>query len=527
MHVLMVAAENDAIPEAKVGGVADVVRDLPQALAQHNVTVDVMIPDYAHYAQKNESRQLATVQVPFAGGTETVTLFEIWLPETSEKVRQLVLQHALFSASGQVYSHDIGNRPFATDATKYALFSIAVCQILKEGHLTKPDVLHLHDWHSASVAVLCKYAPHYHELANIHSVYTVHNIALQGIRPFSGDASSLSAWFPDVNFSRDDICDPRYPHCYNPMRAGINLCNKVHVVSPTYAEEVQHASDAENGFFGGEGLEHDLIRANQRGRLVGILNGCEYPRSKADNTVKSTVTSKKKPPLNDFLLAAQQQVKRWLSQSNTLQTVHYLANEQLNTWQNQDPFDGLLVTSIGRLTDQKVLLLRQPYQGSTVLSVLLDNLASVGGRLIILGSGDKGIEFELMPLMANHDNFLFLNGYGQSLSDQMYQHGDLFLMPSSFEPCGISQMLALRAGQPCLVHAVGGLKDTVQHLHNGFCFSGLSLAEQSHNLVGEFSNAITTYNNNTNQWSELATNARASRFTWQESTQIYLQRLYC
>jgi starch synthase len=519
MHVLMVAAENDAIPGAKVGGVADVVRDLPQALAQHNVTVDVMIPDYAHYAQKNESRQLATVQVPFAGGIETVTLFEILLPETSEKVRQLVLQHALFSASGQVYSHDIDNQPFATDATKYALFSIAVCQILKEGHLTKPDVLHLHDWHSASVAVLCKYAPHYHELAEIHSVYTVHNIALQGIRPFSGDASSLSAWFPDVNFARDDICDPRYPHCYNPMRAGINLCNKVHVVSPTYAEEVQHVSDAENGFFGGEGLEHDLIRANQRGRLVGILNGCEYPQLETDNTVQ--------PPLGDFLLAAQQQVKRWLAKSNTLQTVHYLANEQLNKWQNQGPFDGLLVTSIGRLTDQKVLLLRQPYQGSTVLSVLLDNLEIAGGRLIILGSGDKAIEFELMQLMANHDNFLFLNGYGQSLSDQIYQHGDLFLMPSSFEPCGISQMLALRAGQPCLVHAVGGLKDTVQHLHNGFCFSGFSLAEQSHNLVSEFSNAIATYNNNPNQWAELSANARASRFSWQESTQIYLQRIYC
>ncbi len=121
-----------------------------------------------------------------------------------------------------------------------------------------------------------------------------------------------------------------------------------------------------------------------------------------------------------------------------------------------------MVTSIGRLTDQKALLLRQPYQDKTVLSVLLDDLARVNGRMIILGSGDTQIEFELMQLMASHDNFLFLNGYGQALSDQMYLHGDLFLMPSSFEPCGISQMLAMRDGQPCLVHAVGGLKDTVQ-----------------------------------------------------------------
>ncbi|NQZ92031.1 MAG: glycogen synthase [Moritella sp.] len=519
MHVLMIAAENDAIPGAKVGGVADVVRDLPKALAQHDVSVDVVIPDYGQYAIKFESRQLARVNVEFAGQTETVTLFELFFPETPNKVRQFVVQHPLFGQGGSVYSHDEGNRPFATDATKYALFNLAVCQLLIESKLTRPDVLHLHDWHSATIAVLNQYAPQYKELASIHSVYTVHNIALQGIRPMADDESSLQHWFPTLNFDKNVICDPRYTHCYNPMRAGINLCNKVHVVSPTYAEEVLHASDANNGFFGGEGLEKDLAAAKQQGRLVGILNGCEYTESVSKKRAKT-------PALSNFLVPAQQQVKRWLAQSAQLKTVHYLANEQINNWNSQAPFTDFLVTSIGRLTDQKALLLRQPYQGKTVLSVLLDDLARVNGRLIILGSGDTQIEFEFMQLMASHDNFLFLNGYGQALSNQMYLHGDLFLMPSSFEPCGISQMLAMRDGQPCLVHAVGGLKDTVQHLDNGFSFTGSSLQEQSDNLITAFNDAIKLHAKKPKAWAKIADNAKSARFSWQESTKQYLDLLY-
>jgi starch synthase len=519
MHVLMIAAENDAIPGAKVGGVADVVRDLPKALASHDVSVDVVIPDYGHYEKKFESRQLASVNVEFSGQKETVTLFELFLPETPNKVRQFVLQHPLFGQGGHVYSHDEGNRPFATDATKYALFNLAVCQLLIESKFGRPDVLHLHDWHSATVAVLNQYASQYKELAHIHSVYTVHNIALQGIRPIADDESSLRHWFPTLNFDQNAICDPRYHHCYNPMRAGINLCDKVHVVSPTYAEEVLHASDASNGFFGGEGLEKDLGRAKTQKRLVGVLNGCEYAETASKKRTKSAAP-------NTFLASAQQQVKRWLAQSEHLKTVHYLANEQINNWNSQVPFSDFLVTSIGRLTDQKALLLRQPYQGKTVLSVLLGELSRVNGRMIILGSGDNRIEFEFMQLMAEHGNFLFLNGYGQALSDQMYQHGDLFLMPSSFEPCGISQMLAMRDGQPCLVHAVGGLKDTVQHLENGFSFNGSSLQEQSDNLINTFNDAIKLHANKPKTWAKIADNAKSTRFSWQESTKQYLDFLY-
>lgn len=98
------------------------------------------------------------------------------------------------------------------------------------------------------MAVLLKFEPRYRKLAKLRLVYTVHNLALQGIRPFKDDDSSLEAWFPSLSYDGQLLCDPRYPHCFNPMRSAINLADKVHVVSPSYSQEVQIASNNAGGF---------------------------------------------------------------------------------------------------------------------------------------------------------------------------------------------------------------------------------------------------------------------------------------
>src|SRR6056300_946863 len=132
----------------------------------------------------------------------------------------------------------------------------------------------------------------------------------------------------------------------------------------------------------------------------------------------------------------------------------------------------MLFTSVGRLTDQKVLLLRQTmHNGKSLLDNLLLQIKG-RARLVLLGSGDPLLEQFLLEVAGRHSNFIFLRGFSIGLSECLYRAGDLFLMPSSFEPCGISQMLAMRAGQPCLVHAVGGLLDTVTDGSDGFVFSG-------------------------------------------------------
>ncbi len=551
MQILMVAAENDAIIGAKVGGIGDVVRDIPPALALQGHDVSVIIPDYANYEQLYSSTIVASFSVPFAGKHEQVTVRELFFDEkiisntvklnNQGKIRQLVLSHPIFTAQGigRVYLDDPSDRPFACDATKYALFNAAVLEALLQGYLHKPDVIHLHDWHSGLVAVLLEYAERYQSLKAVHRVFTVHNLALQGIRPLGGDESSLEAWFESLSYDGQVICDPRYPNCINPMRAAINLSNKVHLVSPSYANEVLEKSDLTQGIFGGEGLENDLKKAKSQGKLVGILNGCNYDDDE-NNTVnalaqnvkrlgKKTVAIKEKA-LAEILNIAKQELHHWIAKTEHLQSSHYLASQKINSWLNNNNFDGPLVTSVGRLTDQKMLLLRKTVSQNNAIATLSDmliELASVNGCLIILGSGDKTIAAELTEIMAKHSNFLFLNGYGQAVTESLYTQGDLFLMPSSFEPCGISQMLALRAGQPCLVHAVGGLKDTIKHLENGFCFSGGSIGEQKQALVTVFKQALNVYSSHQAQWQQLVICAKQSRFSWQESISSYVRELYC
>ncbi|MCP4985502.1 MAG: glycogen synthase [Colwellia sp.] len=539
MKILMVAAENDAIEGAKVGGMADVIRDVPLALAEQGHQVSVIIPDYGDYALRYPARQIACYSVPFAGKLEEVSLTELELPllnsvKTSIKnqhgsVQQMVISHPIFTAQGigRVYFDDESSRPFASDANKYALFNAAVLEALIQKHVARPDVLHLHDWHSAFITVLIEYSTRYKSLKSITSVFTVHNLALQGIRPLQGDESSLEAWFGSLSYDGQVICDPRYPHCINPMRAAINLADKVHFVSPTYAQEVLLSSEHKQGIYGGEGLEKDLMNACNESRLVGILNGCQYDSTESDNVINQ----------EQMLTTAKQELFTWMARSEQLSSSHYIASQRIIAWAEQNKGinvpsvsnAGPLVTSVGRLTDQKLLLLRKDETlsgNSSLLSRILDKLAQANGRLIILSSGDRKIALELTQLMAKHDNFLFLNGYGQGLSDAIYQSGDLFFMPSSFEPCGISQMLALRAGQPCLVHAVGGLKDTVQHMENGFCFRGNSIAEQQEQLLTVFNLAIHTFQEENNTWQQLVTCAQQSRFSWQESVALYVRDLY-
>ncbi|WP_200821200.1 glycosyltransferase [Oceanicoccus sp. KOV_DT_Chl] len=252
--------------------------------------------------------------------------------------------------------------------------------------------------------------------------------------------------------------------------------------------------------------------AQQQGRLVGILNGCDYP----DETANTQ-------SLEGFCAAAESAVMQSIGKYSQLRSVDYIALRRLETWAQHS---GPLLTSIGRLTDQKVLLLRQDYQGKCLLAELLNRLAAKNARLIILGTGNAAIEKEFLELAGSYSNFLFLNLYGERLSEQLYQLGDLFLMPSSFEPCGISQMLAMRAGQPCIAHAVGGLANTIVNNKNGFTFSGDDLVEQGSQLLQCVDGALQLLNDKPKVWQKIALGAKKSRFDWSASVELYVKKLY-
>ena len=163
--------------------------------------------------------------------------------------------------------------------------------------------------------------------------------------------------------------------------------------------------------------------------------------------------------------------------------------------------------------------------GETALDQLLAILGDAG-VFILLGSGDPKLEQFLTKVASAQPNFVFLKGYSEPLSQALYSSGDLFLMPSSFEPCGISQMLAMRSGQPCLVHSVGGLSDTVKDGEDGFAFTGNTLQQQAANMIGCFERALETRQKNTVGWKKIASAAKSARFRWSDVADQVVRLLY-
>lgn len=529
-RILMVAAENGALKGAKVGGMADVIRDLPQALAGVEIQADVIMPSYGFLTAQG-AKQIGEFEVSFAGRNEPIKLY--WLAHPKVKGANIyLLEHGLWQSSpGQIYSQGTKDRPFADDATKFALLCVSVAKALVTGLVPMPQLLHLHDWHTGCLAMLRAFAPEYQALLAIECVFSIHNLALQGIRPLSHDASSFAAWFPSLFAHLDviqlaDIIDPRYPHCINPMRMGIRLAERVHLVSPTYAKEVLLPSQPERGFFGGEGLEADLQHKADQGRVLGILNGCEYPQA-------LTKKSFKRMGLAEFtalLSGIESALVLWQGELSQVSGVDMIAFTRLQAlWRQASvgEFPTFLLTSVGRLTDQKVLILRHILpSGLSVLETLLQQLQLTQPKslFVLLGSGDPRIGQFFQTLAAKYAHFVFLQGYHEELSQCLYQVGDLFLMPSSFEPCGISQMLAMRSGQPCLVHGVGGLRDTIEDGVDGFVFYGEDIKSQGEALLAKLAEALERFDSS--DWTQLKRKAKARRFDWDSIALDYKKQFY-
>lgn len=526
----MLAAEHGGLPGGKVGGIGDVIAELPPALVAAGITVNVLLPAYGVYHKLPGSRLAASADVEFAGTLQRVELYELPAEDTFGGATCWVIHHSVFGTPpGQIYHHDSADSPFATDANIYALFCAAAVELLAQDALPSSDVVHLHDWHAATFALLCRNHSGVAKkrLRALKLVFTVHNLALQGVRPLSGHPSSLAAWFPKLALDPllDAIADPRYSDCYNAMRTGILLSDRVHVVSPSYAREVLEPNGLDVGRHGGEGLEMDLAKRAAEGNLFGILNGCDYGDTAVDR------------PLSDLrqelLTSVRVQLGQWISENEHLRSSDYLADKALERCGARlaaPAGECFLVTSVGRVTQQKVgLLLAKTNPGEnshakgTLLDVLLHKLGE-RGLLILLGSGDHELEQELIEHATRHDNFLFLRGFSDELAELLYRSGDLFLMPSLFEPCGISQLLAMRAGQPCLVNAVGGLRDTVTS-STGFVFSGDSLAEKTASASAEFDSALLARTDEA-LWNERRALAAASRFSWPAAAEHYLRDLY-
>ncbi len=522
MNILYISAENGALKGGKVGGIGDVIAELPPALAKLGCQITILTPSHGFLHQMNpENTSLNRIDFFFRGEAQQADLLEIFPENRCANVRHMVIDHpwlAGFESSSEqpkIYTDDPPEMPFATDANRFALFCAASASVIVKKMIGTIDFIHLHDWHAALVAFLRQFSFYYNALKSIPTIFSIHNLGLQGVRPLRGHLSSLEAWFPETNYDWAKIADPRWHDCINPMATGIRLCDKVHTVSPSYAMEIQQPSRKPE-FYGGEGLDADLRQANEQGRLEGILNGCVYEGSGKRNRCT----------FSEMIILFKTEVLRWAGMKKDMDPAHFITYARLLEFGNQAKAPGIVLSFVGRAVEQKTLLFMSAgSDGKSGLEAILDALGDKG-CFFLLGSGDPVFETFLSQISSCHENMVFMKGYSDRCARALYSGADLFLMPSSYEPCGISQMLAMREGQPCVVNRVGGLKDTVENGKNGFSFEGKTLKEQVDAMVKTVTGAVHIKLTDAVKWNRICSNAANSRFTWDQAAKQYINKLY-
>ncbi len=480
MNILQASAE--LVPFAKVGGLADMCGALPGAWQKQGHNVLPIVPLYGHIDLEafGITRTDLVITVPLGHWTEYATVYTGYLPGTNVVV--YFLRSAEYFDRPGIYGYHDG---FEDNNRRFIFLSRAAFELARALDF-KPDVIHAHDYHTAPMMPMLRIHygmdPHFSRTAG---VFTIHNMVYQGVyEPTS--AMEL------CGFRQEDF----YPGCwfeqngmFNAMKAGIMFADKITTVSPTYAQEIRWTEE-------GAGLQSAL---QTRGAdLIGVLNGI-------DNNVWNPA-SDQLIPLNytDYSFEKKESNKRALLMELGCSL------EQAS--------DGLpLFGMVSRLTDQKGLNL--------VVDVIESFVRNQRLRFVLLGSGEKKYEEFFHGLQSRHPNMVCVRiGYNEPLSHRIQAGSDFYLMPSKFEPCGLTQMFALAYGTIPIVRAVGGLNDTVEAYDpiaftgNGIRFNAFSADELSRCIDA----ALHLYRREPH-WTSIRKNAMASQFTIAHTAEQYIE----
>lgn len=526
INILMVSSEFN--PIAKVGGLADVVYDLSFSLVKKGYAVKVILPYY----------DIISVDVKFIEkrdinfGNRNFQI-GIYYYEIEGIPIYLVKSEDFFSKEygNKIYiDSSIYNRgPFEDDAKRFAFFCKAVVEILKGSKdFKKIEVVHCHDWHSSLVLLLLKYDLQYRQiLQRVRSLFTIHNLDYQGVRPFElendNDFKSFSSWFPylyQIIKDKDVINLIKSPlntdFCINLMRIGINLSNFVNTVSPTYANEIIKKDDNNRMIFGGRGLEEDLRRIfYKEKRLVGILNGINYDEVDPKKGIfpfdyDMIEWFKVKSNYKNYVIENLYNEIEKIKLKNKESILKKVKKINIKEWCKK-----ALFVSITRAVKQKLGILFEKIGDSFVYEEILKKDLNY----VIIGNGE--LEDKLNEL-NRYSNFIFINAFAKDLANNFYKASDVFLMPSDFEPCGISQLIALRYGTLPIVHDIGGLHDTVKNLDTGFTYYGTNRISTRYALIETIEKVIFYYNKEKDFWYLIQQNAMKERFSWEKSVEKYI-----
>ncbi len=399
MRVLAVASEMH--PLVKTGGLADVVGALPAALKAQGVELVTLLPGYPAVLRAVAGAK-AVKRYPDLFGAPARLLKAEGL---------LVLEsHALFVRDGGLYGDATGT-DWPDNLQRFAaLASVAADIATGDRKAFRPDLVHLHDWQAALAAAYIRFGP-----ADVPSILTIHNLAFQG----RFDAAQFPLLgLPQEAFGIDGV---EYYGGVGFLKAGLRFADAITTVSPTYAQEIRDPAF---------GMGLDGLLNERAGQLHGILNGIDTDEWN---------------PATDRLIAARFSAGKLAARARNKRAV-----EQLFALQ---PGEGPIFCVVSRLTWQK---------GMDLLVDALDALVAMGGRLALLGSGDRAIEGAMLAAAARHPGRIGVRiGYDEAVSHQLQAGADAILVPSRTEPCGLTQMYGLRYGCVPVVARTGGLADTV------------------------------------------------------------------
>ena len=426
--VLIAAAE--CAPLLKVGGLADVVGALPKYLKKLGIDARIIMPFHREVKERYaaEAEHLCDFQASLGWRSQFVGVDKLELDGT---IYYFIDNEFYFG--GPVYCGG------EFEGEQYAFFTRAVMDAIPQLDFDV-SILHCNDWHTAMMPLLAKTQYQGGMQASLKTVLTIHNLHFQGQFSHEFDRDLLRV--------DDSLATPEFIEhygCDNMLKAGIVFADKVTTVSPTYAQEIC-------GPLAGESL--DGVLRSRGSDLVGILNGIDYDVWN---------------PETDKAIPANYSVKSLANKKKVRDALLYdlgLEPAGKNT---------AVIGMVGRLTPQK---------GVDLVNFVIDELMGEDVRVVILGSGYGEYENALRGAEARHKGRLCSYiGYNGDLSHRIYAGSDLFLMPSLFEPCGISQLIAMRYGTLPIVRETGGLKDTVFPYNeytgegNGFSFANYDAGE--------------------------------------------------
>lgn len=464
--ILFVASE--AFPYAGTGGLGEVIGSLPKSLnklGKYDARVIVPLYESVNAETRAKMQYVGNIYVPLAWRNQYCGLFRL----EEDGVVYYFVDNEYYFKRNALYG-------YGDDGERFAFFSRAVLELLPMLDFSV-DVLHCHDWHTALVPVYYKlYYMYRVGYNNIRTVFTIHNIEYQG--QFS--PSIIEDLF---GISKTEYMSLDWHGCINLMKGAIDYSDFISTVSPTYAGEICTRDYA-------HGLE-DVLNKNSH-KLRGILNGIDYD-------VYNPATSRS-------LFANYSAADLDKKTENKLELQKMLG---LNV-----DAGAPLIAMITRLVGHK---------GIGLVRSAFNDIMSSGAQFVVLGTGDSDHENFFRHMQNLYGNRVHaVITFNKDLAQKIYAAADIFLMPSLSEPCGLSQMIALRYGTVPLVRATGGLKDSIAdcgdgHTGNGFVFGGANPGE----LLYAVKRAVGLYCSYKDIWEELRMRAAECDFSWKESAKTY------